>query len=241
MSGLTARDRSRSPRFPSQNLGEAIRLTESIYEGVHRSMIDSETAFKLMGYSGKTGTSAKALGSLRQFGLIEGIGEKTRVSDLALAILEPESSVERANAIRQSAKTPDVFDSVITRFGGRVPQADEPIRAYLIRELGFQKGSADECIRSLRSSLAFAGNEDSIEVQPNDTEVQEAEPNVERQDSKGFHLISTAPREEPAQSVVIPLSRDCKAELKIFGRIDDKAVANLIKHIDLLASVWTEN
>lgn len=124
MSSLLPKDRSRSPRFPSQTLEESLRHARLIYEGVHRSMIDSESAYRLMGFSGKTGTSAKALGSLRQYGLIEGIGDKTRISDLALAIIEPESEDERSGAIARAARNPDVFSSVLNRFAERVPQAD---------------------------------------------------------------------------------------------------------------------
>lgn len=241
MSSLSAKDRSRSPRFPSQVLEDSLRHVRLIYEGVHRSTIDSETAFRLMGFSGKTGTSAKALGSLRQYGLIEGTGEKTRVSDLALAILEPESDVEKSIALKEAARSPDVFEAVLARFSDRVPQADEPIRAFLIRELGFQRGSADECIKSLRQSLAFADAQyvSSVAEPVSETEAEREEQADSKPDTQSKQDVQVT-LGEPTQSAMIPLTRECKAELRIYGPLSERAVENLLRHVQLLAEVWAE-
>jgi hypothetical protein len=243
MSSLSPKDRSRSPRFPSQALEDSLRHARLIYEGVHRSPIDSETAFRLMGFSGKTGTSAKALGSLRQYGLIEGTGEKTRVSDLALTVLEPESELEKSSALTLAARRPDVFEAILLRFSDRVPQADEPIRAFLIRELGFQKGSADECIKSLRQSLVFADAQlsphtpEAVDNEQESSETKEnSEPKVGPTADKG-ELLS---EKLATQSAYIPLTRECKAELKIYGPLSERAIENLLSHVQLLAQVWSE-
>jgi hypothetical protein len=243
MSSLSPKDRSRSPRFPSQALEDSLRHARLIYEGVHRSSIDSETAFRLMGFSGKTGTSSKALGSLRQYGLIEGTGEKTRVSDLALTILEPESELEKSNALAVAARRPDVFEAIMARFSDRVPQADEPIRAFLIRELGFQKGSADECIKSLRQSLVFA----DVQVAPqpsgavdNGPDSKETGESSEQKNTKMTDKDEVYSEKHATQSAYIPLTRDCKAELRIYGPLSDRAIENLLSHVQLLAQVWSE-
>lgn len=89
MSNPASSVRTRSPRFPGHSVNDAIEFARRIYDGAHTSQIDSLTAIKLMNFSGKSGASATALGSVRQFGLIEGVGEKTRISNLALKILEP--------------------------------------------------------------------------------------------------------------------------------------------------------
>jgi hypothetical protein len=239
MSSLSPKDRSRSPRFPNQSLEESLKHARMIYDGVHRSTIDSGTAFRLMGFVGKTGTSSKALGSLRQYGLIEGTGENTRISDLSLAILEPESESERATSIIRAARSPDVFESILIRFGDRVPQADEPIRAFLIRELGFQKNSADECIKSLRQSLAYSENFSGLiaseSAPPSAEEETEVTPALQKQ-----KLAPDRVELLPTQSANIPLTRECHAELNIYGPLSEKAVSNLIKHIQLLSEVWAE-
>ena len=241
MSSLSARDISRSPRFPSQSLEESLRHAEAIYDSVHRSSVDSSTIYRLMGFSGKSGTSAKALGALRQYGLIEGIGEKTRISDLALAILEPETPSEKSHAIQLASKSPDVFGEILGRFDGRVPQADEAIRAFLIRELGFQKNSADECIKSLRQSLAFADNFRAPEIA---IDAESIETIAASEAAKPVGQVQTAPSSAQAaggEIMVLPLTKDCRAELRIFGELNSRAIHNLIRHINLFAEVWAED
>lgn len=244
MSSLSAKDRSRSPRFPSQNLQDSLRHIRQIYDGVHRSPIDADTAFRLMGFSGKTGTSAKALATLRQYGLIEGIGENTRVTDLALAILEPASSDERARSIYIASRRPDVFESVLNRFDQRVPQADEPIRAYLIRELGFQKNSSDELIRVMRETLQFAESEQLTDSStsaglesPTQSELSKVELGLVEQPSPA---IAQSTAQTPSQVASIPLTREAHAELKIYGPLTKRAIKNLIRAIELLADVWED-
>lgn len=244
MSSQNARNRVRSPRFPSQSLTDSMENLKSIYDAVHASSIDSETAYQLMGFAGKSGSSAKALGSLRQFGLIEGVGDKTRVSDLAFAILEPSTSKERADAIMDAATNPDVFRDILVRFDDRVPQADEPIRAFLIRDLGFQKKSADHCIRSLRQSLSYAEAQQPAEKSAFSHEREQRTPELTANDDapsepEAVRPTLTATR-EAVEVVIIPLTKDCRAELRIEGKMSDRAISNLIKHIDLLAEVWGE-
>src|SRR5687767_518889 len=138
--------RTRSPRAPRRALNDALRYARVIYNAVHRSPIDSITAYKLMGFSGKSGSSATALGSVRQFGLVEGTGDKTRISNLALKVLEPASEAEHAHALAEAANVPEVFRAIFDRFERRIPPSDEPLRAFLIRELSFSPTGAKECI-----------------------------------------------------------------------------------------------
>lgn len=244
MSGLNAKDRTRSPRFPSQNLQDSLRLIKMIYDGVHRSPIDAETAYRLMGFSGKTGTSAKALATLRQYGLVEGMGENTRVTDLALAILEPASEEERARSIFTASRRPEVFDSVLERFDQRVPQADEPIRAYLIRDLGFQKNSSDELIRVMRETLQFAESERVPDSRVNLSAEATMHVDSTALESSSFEQPNPTPVqsavETPSQTASIPLTRESRAELKIYGPLNERAIKNLIRAIELLADVWEE-
>lgn len=226
--------RSRSPRFPSYPIKDAIVYAERIYAGVHRSAIDAQTAFRLMGFAGKSGASATALGSIRQFGFIEGVGDKTRVSDLALRILEPVSVSERREAILEASRKPEVFKSIIERFDGRIPSADEPVRAYLIRELGFSKRGVEECLASLRSTLEMV-DELSRQVEVSSAPDRGA-PSGEQTAASSTRL--DAP--DGVQTIRIPLTRECSVDLHFTGPITDKALTNLIRHIQLTKEVWAE-
>jgi hypothetical protein len=243
MAVIAAKDRSRSPRYPSYALEDSIGHAGKIYAGVHRSPVDSDTAFRLMGFAGKSGASAKALGSMRQYGLIEGIGENTRISDLSLKILEPASADERAEAVVHASTAPDVFRSISDRFNGKIPSVDEPIRAFLIRELGFSKSGADECISALRKTLAY--------VRIFEAESDSSQPII--QESAVSSNSQTAPSELATQPVSAPslanagefmrvrLSRDCTVELRFEGKLESKALENLLRYIELQKEVWLED
>jgi len=73
----------------------------------------------------------------------------------------------------EAAGKPEVFRLLLDRYDGRVPAVDEPIRAYLIRELGFSKGGADQCLASFRDTMSLVefvrsdqdGNPDTVAVE----------------------------------------------------------------------------
>jgi len=222
-------------------LEEAINYAKRIYEGVHTSSIDSQTAFKLMGFAGKSGASATALGSVRQFGLIEGMGENTRVTDLALRIFEPGSSAEHAQATREASRLPDAFAAIEDRFGGKTPTVDEPIRAFLIRDLGFSSRGADECITSFRRTNQFVSqfSPQRFEVIPV-SEVFDESASSLKEPSQPSDSGKMADRITPDDSDVIriPLSKECTAEIRFTGPISEKALSNMIRHIELMKELW---
>jgi hypothetical protein len=238
----SASERTRSPRFPGYSLGHAIEYARRVYGGVHRATVPSETVFKLMGFAGKSGPSASALGSLRQYGLIEGLGDRTKISELALTIVQPASEEERQQGLRQAARNPEVFRLIHERFGGRFPPSDEPITAYLIRELGFSKRGADECVISLRKTLR------TLEELTGDANVWEdavADRSSEQSDEP---VVPSVPERISVQTVEpssrevmrVRLTRECVAELRFEGPLDERAVINLVRHIELMKEVWAE-
>lgn len=241
MASLTPTLRSRSPRFPSHSVNEAIEFVSRIYAGVHRSQVDSLTALKLMGFAGKSGASAQALGSVRQFGLIEGVGDKTRVSELAMRILEPASNAERSEAIREAAKQPEVFKLVHDRFDGRIPSANEPMRAFLIRELGFSKNGAEDCLKSLRQTIEQSELERPGNFEPHSG--LNTVPSAVSEDSlfSPSSINDDVTESNSSETMRIRLTRDCFAELKLVGTVSEKAITNLIRHIDLMKEVWAED
>lgn len=227
---------TRSPRAPRYSLTEAIRYVSRIYDGVHRSPVDSTTAYQLMGFAGKSGTSATALGSVRQFGLVEGVGDRTRVSDLALRILEPASPDELHDALQEAVRQPAVFRAIMERFEGRVPTANEPIRAFLIRDMGFSKEGAEDCISALRASMKQVGeaSSDAPPVSNEEGDFRSASSGRQSTEQRGEHSSS-------AREVIrLPLTKECSIELRFEGPVTTRAIDNLIRHIDLMKDVWAE-
>ena len=248
MSRLSPADRSRSPRFPSHSLEQAIEFTKKIYEGVHRSPVDSLSAMQLMGFTGKNGASATALGSIRQFGLIEGTGDKTRVSALALKILEPIDQHEMEAAVNEAASYPAVFGQILGRFDGRLPSANEPIRAFLIRELGFSKSGADDCLEAIRATLQFkdgiasSATESKFAAADLDAKLDlDRSPKGARETAESSFGVGHSLHDASDEHMLIPLTRECKASLRFHGTVSEKAISNLMKHIELMKEVWAES
>ncbi len=228
---------SRSPRAPRYSLAETISYVSRIYNAVHRSPVDAMSAYQLMGFAGKSGTSATALGSVRQFGLVDGVGDRTRVSDLALRILEPATPEELHDALREALRQPAVFNAVMERFEGRIPTANEPIRAFLIRDLGFSKQGAEDCIAALRTSIKQVGD-------VNSDRPASAEESTHQTNADADEISAERLREQPntgRELIRMPLTKECSVELRFDGSVTIKAVENLIRHIDLMKDVWAED
>lgn len=236
----------RSPRYPRISLADAIRHAKRLYDGAHRSVIDTNTAYRVLGYSGKTGASATVLGALRQYGLLSGLRGDVSVSDLALRILEPSSRAEYADAIVESANTPDVFKAISDQFSAKIPNSDEPIRAFLIRSLGFSKAGAEECISSFRESLSEASMQagstsHSGELEPVQTALAPGDAAIPLQPmilAKDVFAANEFGNE--TEFVRVLLSRECTAELRFSGSITREAIDRLLAYIELMKPIWAE-
>lgn len=225
---------SRSPRYPRYPLMAAVGYAQRLYEGAHRSTVDTITAYKVMGFAGKSGASATALGSAKQFGLVESVGGGVRVSDLGMEILEPSSQAEYSNALRYAVKQPPVFQQIFQAFP-ELPRSDEAIRSYLIRNLNFSKSGADECISSLRESLIQVPTEDpqtALAIVPSS---EDAETRVGGTTAESR---SEVPKGERVLS--LPLTKDCSAQVRFDGKITSAAIEKLIKHLELAKDTWAE-
>lgn len=127
--------RSNSPGYPNMSLPKAISAVRKIFEADRRNPIDRITAAKHIGYSGQSGASDKALGSLSHYGLTEKTGKgELRVSQLAVDIIHPDPTNpgSEARAVWQAGMSPVVFKELRSRFPGHV--SEESLRSYLVRE-----------------------------------------------------------------------------------------------------------
>lgn len=239
--------KGRSPRYPRISIIEAIGYARKLYDGAHRSMVDSDTAYRVMGFAGKNGASATVLGALRQFGLVDGLRGDLRISDLALRIFEPSTREEYVEALHEAANKPDAFDALFRHFPDGVPKSDEALRSFLIRSLEFSKNGADDCIASLRNTLAEleASGEREVPAEAKPAAMPSAlhqgTQECERISGVETQLAVRGRESEGTELVRIPLTRDCTAELRFSGPITEDAVARLIKYIDLMKDVWTDS
>jgi hypothetical protein len=148
----------RSPQYPIIGLKEAIDKARQVWLRDYTSELPRDVIAGHMGYSGLNGKSLGIIATISKFGLLEGRGEKTRITDLAVQIFAHDvGTPERIAAIRTAADEPALFKEISAKFGGRSP-SDQALKSFLITR-GFTHGGVDSVIRSFRDTEAFVLSE----------------------------------------------------------------------------------
>jgi hypothetical protein len=148
--------RVRSPNFPAISLPAAIERIEKIYSKEQTIPASKETVAEHLGYSGMNGASLKVVSALLKYGLLEETKDKNfRVSPLAMAIMHPASEEERADALRQAADGPALFQRLNAQFDGRRP-SDTNLRSWLLRN-GFASSAVDSVIVAYSETMDLVG------------------------------------------------------------------------------------
>ncbi len=227
--------KSRSPRAPQISLQEALIKVKAVYEKEHTHKANREVIATDMGYRGLSGSSATAIASLRQFGLLEGAGESMRVSDDATVILElPAGEPERVAAIKRAAFAPPLFAELNDVFGSKLP-SDENLRLYLVKK-GFNRDTANNLIRTYRDTLSLVKDE----AQGYD---DDANTDLASIDTPS-HMSSLSPN-VPLQRTLPPmglavtedmnyrLTDSCRVRVLFEGTVTQEAIARFIDYLEL--------
>jgi hypothetical protein len=150
--------RARSPEYPAIGLKEAVERVKMVYDKDYQNRLPKKVVAEHMGYKSLSGASLPVLSALTKYGLLEGRGDETRVSDLAVAVIAHEPGTpERIAALKQAASLPDLFAELDGRFpDGKA--SDPAIRSYLLTNK-FIPGAADAAIRSYRDTKQFVDGE----------------------------------------------------------------------------------
>jgi hypothetical protein len=145
---------SRSPGYPAMSLPEAIDLVGKLHAASRTNPTDRESAAKDIGYSGLTGSSAKALADLAHYGLTEKAGKGgLRVSQRAVDILYPESEAGKLAALQDAAASPALFAALNSHFHDGAPSQNS-LNAYLMRQ-GFVSTAIPPVIKSYTDTNRF--------------------------------------------------------------------------------------
>lgn len=142
--------RIRSPNYPALSLPEAVEKIHMIYRAQHTHGAPREVVAKGMGYTGLNGASATAVSALAKYGLLTREGEDWRVSDRAMRIIAPHSAEEKAEAVREAANEPQLFNEIAEKFPGKMPSEDV-LRNYLVRN-GFAPGALTAVISAYKET-----------------------------------------------------------------------------------------
>lgn len=150
--------RRRSPSYPAIDLETAIDRALTLYREEGRNTAPNDAILDHWGYAQSSGPGFGTLGALKRFGLLRGEGPgKSRLSDLALRIIldEREDSSERDEAIKQAALMPVIHREIWEKYPNGLP-SDATLRHFLRLDRGFTDNAADELIKELRKTVAFA-------------------------------------------------------------------------------------
>ena len=150
--------RSRSPQYPRIGLSEAIDKARMVWERDYQNALPREVIAEHMGYKGLNGKSLGLIAAVSRYGLFEGRGDQTKVTDLAVKILAHETGDEaRTNAVLAAARSPSLFHEISERFHGNSP-SDQALRSYLLTR-GFTIRGAEGVIHSFRETEEFVASE----------------------------------------------------------------------------------
>ncbi|GEM_PF-1709520 len=149
----------RSPNYPSMTINDALTRLRQIYQQDRRAFTTFDAVISHMGYkagSKKSGTSGRAVSALKQYGLLDEIEGKYRVSEAGFKILHlPEDSTERLELIRQAALSPQIFKKLLTHYRGEIP-SNAAVKSHLVLNERFNPDSVDSFIRVFRETLSVA-------------------------------------------------------------------------------------
>ena len=149
--------RSRSPNYPSLDLGEAIEVIRKVYAVERRAQFPRTSLAGHMGYGSINGRSLAKIGAIRAYGLIEGREDALTVSQTAIAILEaPDGSADKVSAYRAAFLSPSIFARAYDQYGD-APPSPQTFRWWLTQQ-GYLGDAADKAMQAYLSSLALVNS-----------------------------------------------------------------------------------
>jgi hypothetical protein len=169
--------RVRSPNYPALSLPEAISRVKIIHEAEQHLAAPKDVIAKHLGYNGLNGAALSTVSAIGKYGLIEEVaGGQMRVSPLAVTILYPPSSAEKAAAIKEAASKPALFVEIANQWEGHRP-SDENLRSYLVRR-NFAVDAIDRVIKAYRETMDLVTPESGVypAQKQEDTVIQHRQP-----------------------------------------------------------------
>jgi hypothetical protein len=233
--------KSKSPRYPSISLGEALDKIKLVYKKEHRHKADKEVIVKDIGYAGLNGASLGMLASLKQYNLLESAGDGFKVSDDAVTLIElPLDDAKREEALMRVAYAPKVFTELDDEFGDKLP-SDENLRLFLVNK-GFNSKAANLVIRMYRDTISLVkeerqGYNAGMTTQTrNDTPPDRLHPGQPSQESGLYSRragLGQSNVPSPAREGLNFQVTDDSINVSFNGRVTQEIIRKLIKHLEI--------
>lgn len=235
--------KARSPSYPLIGLREAIEKVTAVYSKDYQNPIPRLVAVEHMGYNGLNGKSLGVLSALIKYGLLEGRGDDTRVSDLAVQIIaHAPGSPDRAEAIKNAAAEPNLFGELDSRFqAGKV--SDQAIRSYLLT-MKFIPSAAETATRSYRETKQLVEEEiKGYNAEESDIrqQVMRTNPTLHVGTGNIYSGSSTVNAVGTVNKEIanIRVSKDCAIRLLADGPYNKRSIEALVKNLELQLSLGT--
>jgi len=113
-----------------------------------------EIVARAMGHESLNGAARAKIGSMRQYGLMEGRGEKLRLTDRTFQILQSPDAKEVAQATAEAAYAPSLFAEI---HSNKPDASDEAIAYWLRRDRKFSAEGAAKAVKAYRDTTAALG------------------------------------------------------------------------------------
>lgn len=147
--------KSRSPNYPSVDLATALEAVRPVFKAENRNKFSRLVLAQNLGYSSLNGRALAKIGAVRAYGLIEGAGDDLRLSEDAItALMAPETSHERREALERSALKPTLFQELRQEFQG-LP-SENNLRFWLIKR-HFTPEAASRAAETYLSTFQLVG------------------------------------------------------------------------------------
>lgn len=241
----------RSPNYPSISLTDAITKAGTVYDKEKRSPTSSGVIANHLGFPTLTGPAGRVVSALKQYGLLEEVNGRLRISDLAFRILMlPAESLDRHGLIKKAALKPQLFKELVTYFKDALP-SDATLREFLIFQKTFNPTSVDQFIRIFKSTIDvakpydgdYAGDRQAEEepleegqgmetpAAPLNKQAQRGHaygPTLEMRRSLGENIPASY-----TEAINQRISNDCRVKVLFEGAVTQEAIQKLIKYLEL--------
>lgn len=237
----------RGVQHPAHNLEAAVAMLEQVRTGIGFNPASRETIAAALGHKGISGSSAKKLGVLTHFDLLERVGGGAyRISDLGKAILIPRDEEERRSAIADAATRPALYNTLLGKYENTALPTLLP--NLLSREHGVFPNSSEAAAAVFRETMEFAGllrqgvlyRQPESDKAPQGDETPAPDPAGDTRGDKSGPTAGTvlAPRDGTVQSYTIALDNAGRlAAIQIPIPVSPRDLKRIRNWIDYMSAV----
>ena len=235
--------RQRGTTSPKHSLEETIGFLRQIADSYGDRKASRESLGQALGHQGLSGAMSIKVGSLTHYGLLLREGDAYKTSPLAQRILHPRDDAERQGAIREAAKSPNLYAKLFVELNGKaVPSLFESV---LKRDHGVTSDNAASVVSTFKETAEFAGLMRNGIIESEGGRASETakagSPIAVTTEERPGSILEAKPVSAPGLEIYsIPLTKGRVAALNLPRPVTTADLERIKKWVDLMADVLTE-